>query len=352
VDVHGVDQRACTIAELANQPIRTLWRRFSREMRHQRQALRRAQPDNYVVHFGTYRDAWALWLSHWWPARTGRIWPSLYALDSYVRVLDDGVDVPGQSDERQLRSLDRVQAVLDALAGKPSAAAMSMVATDKDAVFMWIARSAAMRGIDITPDIIEAFRAFKVDARRIIEHRPVPTEDEFLQLLHGDLRLGVVYCLLAGLDEALAWDKSAILLLFVFWADTLFDLADDVRDNRLSIPESACVGFTTTQLLACQSWDELGQVPGFRPWYNAQVAFWLDFWFETVQPTIDEAIAAVPSAWRRRSATRLLRYHSENIVAELRRCKSRYPQLRGNYPELASSSRRRMRALIASLRLI
>lgn len=293
-------------------------------MSSKRKALRRAHPDDYELHLGTYRDGWWLWLSRIWPSASSWVWPALYCLSSYIRGADSIVDGPNQNPAKQKRALEHVRLVLDALGGSRWEEAKSTEATDSDAMLVWLVHAANEHGVDILTDLTASFEAYAIDGVRIIEGRSIPTEEEYAAMLQGDYLLGVVYCLIGGIDRQTSEKTAGLVLPFIFWSDTLFDLADDVQDGRLNFPESACPDLSLTALLACNNWQELGQVPGFVDWYAAQSEYWSTYWAEVAEPEIQKVLETVPSAWRRTIAIREFRYHCQGVTEALENCRTRY----------------------------
>jgi len=111
----------------------------------------------------------------------------------------------------------------------------------------------------------------------------------------------------------------------VFWADTLLDLLDDIRAGRIGFPESACVGFTSAQLLACHTWHDLSQVPGLVDWYNSQVNYWQRYWATEVAEEVNRVLALVPAGPKRRIAAKAFSQYCGTVENTLRACGRRLP---------------------------
>jgi hypothetical protein len=320
---NGSTMQPLTVSAMLEVPLRSLRRRASRQMARHRQQLRRQFSDNYELHFRTYRDALWIWVSGWWPGESTWMWPALFMLSSYIKSADAGVD-DGDDEVQRIGTLQHIRTVLRGLHGL--GIDRSVVGTDSDAMLIWLMRKSRQRGINILDDLSAAFEAFAADGRRIIEKRPVPTEEEFEQIVRGDYLLGVVYGLIFGLDRATAVRTSRINMPFIFWTDTLTDLANDVSRGHINFPESRCVGFTSAQLLACDNWEELGRVPGFISWYTEQATKWLDYWRMVGEPEMQRSLALVPMAWRSEFAKKNFRYNCNRVVVELELCQKRYAQ--------------------------
>jgi hypothetical protein len=296
----------------------------------ERRALRRENPQDYRMHAATFHNAWLMRVYQYWPPARSWTWPLIPAMGAYSRSIDGVVD-DGTDPDNQTAALSNTGVLLKVLAGRETGPVDHTFTSGADSILVWIIKAAARNGVDVLPDLFGAFDGFAVDAERIIAQRPVPTDEEFAATVSGNFHLGVIYALLGGLDQDTADKIAKIVMLLVFWTDTLMDLEDDLNANgadqigRISFPESACVGFTTAQLLACHTWAQLGQIPGFIPWYNGQVAHWQSYWDTVAVGEINRVLALIPPGRRHRRANRIFHQYTDTVQNALAHCRARYP---------------------------